>query len=217
MINIVYIDDEMFSTQGSLYEDISDVWKYNLKDVNSEFNLFLFDDVEKCINKLKLLGNNTVLILDIRMELINTDGATVLKEIRKSQITFPVIGYSANKNNDKNDIYLIPLLENDLFDYVLKNPSDFSELVNSINKAIDKFKDNIPLELTEALNEYIERHPELKDSKIFVKKYSENKEIPFSEIVEQIFKGTKFGKNYQKAMYKLAIEDLLDKKKVIHE
>ena len=112
---------------------------------------------------------------------------------------------------------MIPLLENDLFDYVLKNPSDFSELVNSINKAIDKFKDNIPLELTEALNEYIERHPELKDSKIFVKKYFENKEIPFSEIVEQIFKGTKFGKNYQKAMYKLAIEDLLDKKKVIHE
>lgn len=217
MINIVYIDDEMFSTQGSSYEDISDVWKHNLKDVNSELNLFLFDNVNECINKLKLLGNNTVIILDIRMELINTDGATVLKEIRENRITFPVIGYSANKNTDKNDTYLIPLLENDLFDYVLKNAADFSELVNSINKAIEKFKDNIPLELTEALNEYIERHPELKDSKIFVKKYSENKEISFSEIAEEIFKGTHFGKNYQKAMYKLTIEDLLDKKKVIDE
>lgn len=217
MINIVYIDDEMFSTQGSTYEDISDMWKYKLKGINSEVNLFLFDNVKECMDKLKQLGNNTVIILDIRMELINTDGATVLKKIREKQITFPVIGYSANKNTSRNDSYLIPLLENDLFDYILKNAADFSELVSSINKAIDKFKDNIPFELTEALNEYIERHPELKDSKIFVKKYSENKEIAFSEIAEEIFKGTHFGKNYQKAMYKLTIEDLLDKKKVIDE
>ena len=35
--------------------------------------------------------------------------------------------------------------------------------------AIEKFKDNIPLELTEALNEYLERHPEIKDSKIIIK------------------------------------------------
>jgi len=215
MINIVYIDDQMFSTDGSNYEDVLEMWEHYLKNISSDFKLYLFDDSTKCVDQLKQLGNNTILLLDIQMDLKNTDGATVLKEIRKNQITFPVIGYSANKNTHKNDPYLIPLLENDLFAYVLKNAADFSELIYFINKAIEKFKDNIPLELTEALNEYLERHPELKDSKILVSALDGKKELSFSDIQEEINKGTTFGKDYQKALYKIAFEDLKKHKKVI--
>lgn len=215
MINIVYIDDQMFSTDGSNYEDFKDMWSYRLRNISSEFELYLFDEEKECIDKLKELGNNTILLLDIQMDLKNTDGATVLKEIRKNQITVPVIGYSGNKDTPKNDIYLVPLLENDLFDYVLKKAGDFTELVNSINKAIEKFKDNIPLELTEALNEYLERHPEIKESKIVVKENSNTKEVSFSDIQEEIYKGTTLGKDYQKGMYKIAFENLRKKEKEI--
>ena len=66
----------------------------------------------------------------------------------------------------------------------------------------------IPLELTEALNEYLERHSDIKESKIVIKESHDTKEISFSEIQEEINKGSTFGKDYQKALYKIAFEYL---------
>ncbi len=216
MVNIVYIDDQMFSTPESSYEDFLDIWRNNLKDVSiKEFELFLFDDPESGINKIKSLGKNTIVLLDIQMDLRKTDGAEVLKKIRDENVTCPVIGYSGNKNSDKNQKYLIPLLENDLFGYVQKKTGNEPELIETINKAIEKFKDNIPLELGDALNEYLDRNPQFKSTKVTLKRNGENKEVSFSEIQDHMNKGTTFGKDYQKAIYKIAFEDFKEKKKVI--
>jgi len=213
MVNIVYLDDEFFSMRGGERKDAIDFLESDLEEINSEFNLFVYENGEDAILKIEALGKNTILILDMQMPQMN--GAEVLKKIREKNITCPAIGYSANKNNNKNDHLLVSLLENDLFAYVERAEEDRSNLIKAINKAIEKFKDNIPLELGESLNEYLERNPQFKDAKVIVKDNKGNKEVSFSEIQEHLNKGTVFGKDYQKAIYKIAFEDFKDKKKVI--
>ena len=198
MINILYLDDEIKTDKDSI-----DIFKMNIDGVNGDYNLYLYNDFNQFIKEVLNFGNNTIIILDIRMPVKN--GADVLKELRELKLTFPVIGYSANKD-DENDDLLIKLLENDLYSYVKKN--DHEKLVEVINNAIEKFKDNIPLELTEALNEYLERHNDIKESKIIIKESNSTKEISFSEIQNEINKGSTFGKDYQKALYKIAFEYL---------
>lgn len=213
MINIIYLDDEVFQMRGGEKEDAIDFLKNDLDEINGEFNLFVYETGREAILKIESLGQNTIIVLDIQMPEMN--GAEVLKELREKNITCPVIGYSANKNNDKNNDMLVSLLENGLFDYIERAEKDRSNLIEAINKAIKKFKDNIPLELGEALNEYLERNPKFRDSKVIVKDNGENKEISFSEIQDHLNRGTTFGKDYQKAIYKIAFEDFKEKKKII--
>ena len=175
MINILYLDDEIKTDKDSI-----DIFKMNIDGVNGDYNLYLYNDFNQFIKEVLNFGNNTIIILDIRMPVKN--GADVLKELRELKLTFPVIGYSAKNDHEK--------------------------LVEVINNAIEKFKDNIPLELTEALNEYLERHNDIKESKIIIKESNSTKEISFSEIQNEINKGSTFGKDYQKALYKIAFEYL---------
>jgi CheY-like chemotaxis protein len=241
MVNIVMLDDEIFSTQGGDEDETYELWESDLEgNLHDDFKLYIYDSYEKALSKIKELGNNTIVILDMKMPEI--DGSDFLKLIRDENFTIPVIAYTGNNieestivellNNDslskkeilkilKKEDYLsneekkLNLLKNDIFSYVKRGDVDKSKLIDSINKAIDKFKDNIPLELTEALNEYLERHPEIKDSKILVSEPDGNKELSFSAIQEEINKGTTFGKDYQKALYKIAFEDLKKQKKAI--
>ena len=207
MVNIVILDDEIFSISGSDKDEVYDLWESDLDDISDDFNLFIFDIAEDAFKKIQELGNNTIVILDMKMPKI--DGASFLKMIRENECTIPVIAYTSDDSTDK----IMDLLKNDIFSYIKKAGKDLSELIGTINKAIDKFRDNIPLELGEALNEYLNRHPEFKKSKVTVKETGESKEISFSEIHEEINKGTIVGKDYQKAMYKLAFEDLRKKEK----
>jgi len=242
MVNIVFLDDEIFASYAE--EDraeVYDTWRSDLEDnLEDDFELFLYNSADNALEKIKELGNNTIVILDMKMP--EMDGPTFLKMIREEEFTIPVIAYSADKvakneieellNNSayskekileylKEKDYFIKeemkedLLKNDIFTYVQKAQSDLSNLVEAINKAIEKFKDNIPLELGEALSEYLDRNPKLKDTMISVKENGEEKEVPFSEIQEQMNKGTTFGKDYQKAIYKMAFEDFKKKRKVI--
>ena len=208
MINIVYIDDEMFTTNGSTYDDIHDIWLYNLKDIEAnKFELFLYDDPEEFLRKIRELGNNTIVLLDMQMESKGTNGAIVLKSIRDINSTIPVIGYSGNKNNEKNRDLLIPLLENDLFAYVQKVTGYEPELIDAINKAITRFQNNIPLELSVALHEYLERHPKFKDIKVY--STSNGSKISLKEIEDEINHNTLEGLEYAKSLYKMSFEDLV--------
>lgn len=241
MVNIVLLDDEIFSMFGGNKEEVYDLWKSDLEDdLIDEFELHIYDSAKKALKKIEELGNNTIVILDMKMPEI--DGATFLKMIREKEYTIPVIAYSADEiyNNTIMDLLRdtsftkeqiiekllkkdyfekeemkAKLLKNDIFSYVRKADSDLTNLIKSINKAIEKFKDNIPLELGEALDEYLDRHKELKSSSVLVKEGDNVKEILFSDIHEEINKGTMLGKDYQKAMYKLAFEDLRKKEKQI--
>ena len=49
---------------------------------------------------------------------------------------------------------------------------------------------------------------DIKESKIIIKESNSTKEISFSEIQNEINKGSTFGKDYQKALYKIAFEYL---------
>ncbi len=211
MVNIVYLDNEIFSMRDGTKEDIQDLWESDLEGISDTFKLFIFDQADQTMEKVKSLGNNTILILDMQMEVIN--GAEFLKSLRKENITIPVIAYTAYEN-DANDNMFMDLMQNDLFSYVKKADKNYSSLVNTINKAIEKFKDNIPLELAEALNEYLTRHEEIKNSTVIAK---DGNEITFSNLLDHINKGTTLGKDYQKGMYKLAFEDLKNKDKKLDE
>lgn len=70
---------------------------------------------------------------------------------------------------------------------------------------------NPPLELINALNDYIERYPEKGKTKVM----SGRSSYYMKDIAEEIRKGTKIGIDYEKALYKMAFEDLLHGRKFI--
>lgn len=199
MVNIVYLDDEIFSMNGGTKEDAIDLLKSDLEDICDEFELFVFDDANEAMNRIKQLGNNTIMILDMQMP--KMDGADFLSKLRREDITIPVIAFTGNNNEDK----YMQLMENDIFSYVKKAEKNYSKLIMYINKAIEKFKDNIPLELSEALHEFLEKRPERKETIIMTK---DGDTLTLKDIEDEINKKMKIGLDYQKALYKMSFERL---------
>lgn len=199
MINIIVIDDELESNSDNI-----ELWESDLEEINSEFKLEIYNSPKYALENIEHLGHNTIVILDMQMPEMN--GAEFLKILRNNNITIPVIGYTGNPN----DKLLIDLLKNDLFSYVRKANNNPTELVEYINKAIEKFKDNIPLELTVALEEYLNRRPERKEKKIHTK---DGRVIQFGDILDEMHNNTEMGIDYQKALYKMSFEALLDGEK----
>jgi len=199
MIKIIVLDDELESNLDNI-----ELWESDLEEIDSNFKLEIYNSPKKALENIEHLGHNTIVILDMQMPEMN--GAEFLKELRNRGITIPVIGYTGNSN----DNLLIDLLKNDLFSYVRKANNNPTELVEYINKAIEKFKDNIPLELTNALEEYLNRRPERKEKKIHRK---DGRAIRFGDILEEMNNNTEIGVDYQKALYKMSFEALIDEEK----
>ena len=199
MIKIIVLDDELESNLDNI-----ELWESDLEEIDSNFKLEIYNSPKKALENIEHLGHNTIVILDIQMPEMN--GVKFLKELRNRGITIPVIGYTGNSN----DNLLIDLLKNDLFSYVRKANNNPTELVEYINKAIEKFKDNIPLELTNALEEYLNRRPERKEKKIHRK---DGRAIRFGDILEEMNNNTEIGVDYQKALYKMSFEALIDEEK----
>jgi len=199
MINIIVLDDELESSSDNI-----ELWESDLEEIDSDFKLEIYNSPKSALDSIEHLGHNTIVILDMQMPEMN--GAEFLKRLRNKNITIPVIGYTGNSN----DNLLIDLLKNDLFSYVRKANNNPTELVEYINKAIEKFKDNIPLELTDALKEYLNRRPERKEKKIHRK---DGRVIRFGDILDEMNNNTELGIDYQKALYKMSFEALLDGEK----
>jgi len=202
MINIIMLDDKFTNPNDEKLE----LWQRTLKNVNDgKFILELYDSPSHVLERVKSLGHNTIVILDMQMS--EMDGADFLIKLRDNEITIPVIGYTANKNDE----LIQDLLKNDLFSYIRKGTKESrGELVEYINKAIEKFKDNIPLQLTDALSEYLNRKPERKEKKIHTK---DGRVIRFGDILDEMNKNTEMGVDYQKALYKMSFEALIDEEK----
>ena len=199
MINIIVLDDELESSSDNI-----ELWESDLEKIDSDFNLEIYNSPKNALERIEHLGHNTIVILDMQMPEMN--GAEFLKRLRDKNITIPVIGYTGNPN----DNLLIDLLKNDLFSYVRKATNNPTELVEYINKAVEKFKDNIPLELTVALEEYLNRRPERKEKKVHTK---DGRVIQFGDILDEMNNNTEMGVDYQKALYKMSFEALLDGEK----
>ena len=75
-------------------------------------------------------------------------------------------------------------------------------------------RDVIPVELVEALEEYLDRHPQKKDITI-MSTCAHSAGIRMGDMPNQIREGTKIGIDYEKALYKMVFEDLLDGRKNI--
>jgi len=69
----------------------------------------------------------------------------------------------------------------------------------------------VPHELVEALKEYFERHPE----KAEIVVHSSISSVRMGDLPDEITRGTKVGIDYEKALYKMAFEDLIDGRKQI--
>lgn len=199
MVNIVYLDDEIFNISGGTKQDAIDLLESDLDDISDKFELFVFDSMDEALDKIKELGNNTILILDMQMG--DKNGADFLSNLRTENITIPVIAFTGNDNEER----YMQLMENDIFSYVKKAEKDYSKLKMYINKAIEKFKDNIPLELTEALHEFLEKRPERKETVIMTK---EGRTLTLKDIENEINKKSPIGIDYQKALYKMSFERL---------
>lgn len=73
-------------------------------------------------------------------------------------------------------------------------------------------RETVPVELVEALKEYLERHPEKKEISIHS---SSGKSVLMGDIPKEIEMGTELGLHYEKALYKMAFEDLLSGRKTL--
>ena len=71
----------------------------------------------------------------------------------------------------------------------------------------------VPYELIEALEEYLDRHPETKEIKILSKS---GNGITMGDMPDEIRKGTDIGIDYEKALYKMAFEDLINGRKQLY-
>lgn len=200
MINIIMLDD----TYKNDALDQKEVWekKFNRNSILSRVTIhyspyLLLEDISN-------FSLNSILILDLDLDMDDINGLTVLNKIREMNIHIPIIIYSAKI---EPDMYK-SMVKDNAFTYVRKGNQN--ELIQSIKDALNLLEDAIPLELSEAINEYINRHPEIKDSIVLTK---DNQELSFGEIVSEINNNTAFGINYQKALYKMSFEDLLQKDK----
>lgn len=73
-------------------------------------------------------------------------------------------------------------------------------------------KGPIPYEMIEALIEYFERHPKKADAVV----HSGKTLVRMGDMPNEILKGTKVGIDYEKALYKMAFEDLIDGRKTLN-
>ena len=60
------------------------------------------------------------------------------------------------------------------------------------------------------MEEYLDRNPKKKKTVIYRKSVIDDKSILMEDMPNQIRKGTEIGVEYEKALYKMAFEELLD-------
>jgi len=191
MINIVFVDDEYIHEK---------VWHKYLKDVDFKYVISIYDSPKKALEEIANFGHNTIVVLDMKMD--ELDGDKFLHAIREKDIFIPVIIYSANAMMSKTT-NLSQLIKDNIFSYIDKGQHE--ELVKTISDAVTMIKDAIPLELSEALHEFLEKRPERKDAVIMTK---EGHTLTFKDIENEINKKSSIGIGYQKALYKMSFERL---------
>lgn len=192
MINIVFIDDERINEK---------VWHKYLRDVNFEYEITIYESPKQALSEMVEFGNNTIIILDMNMPELH--GEEFLHRIRNNNIHIPVIVYSGNvkfANNSKFN----QLIKDNIFTYIEKTNRE--EVVISISAAADTIRDAIPLELSEALSEFLEKRPERKNNIIMTKS---GEEFSFAELEKLINSKSEIGVDYQKALYKMSFDRLL--------
>lgn len=195
MINIVFIDDRRVSINA---------WKTDLKNVAFKFEISVFNNPLEALDEIERFGNNTIIVLDMSMPQINGD--EFLHRIRNHNIHIPVIIYSGNVTlSDNNREKFNQLIKDNVFSYI--NRGEREELVKTIEAAVHMISNAIPLELSEALHEYLQRHPNFKDIKVFTT--GTGTKISLQEIEYAINRNTKEGVEYAKSLYKMSFEDLI--------
>ena len=200
MINIIMLDDEYERDK----EDQKEVWESKFKRSNIDANIIIYSSPNKLLEDIAHFELNSILILDLKMD--EKDGLSVLHDIRSRHIYIPIIIYSATVQ--------LTMYENMARDnaFTFINKPEKEKLITAVKEAVKLLEDAIPLELSDALNEYLEKRPERKDKKIYTKG---GRVISFGEIVKEINTNTEIGIDYQKALYKMTFEALINNEKKI--
>ncbi len=202
MINVIFIDDELKNEAMH-----ANIWQEKLDPEKIEFKVKVYSSPSEALENQETFSYNTIIVLDLQMP--ELDGDAFLHKIRQHDIHIPVIIYSGNvKINDNKKI--VSLIKDNIFTYIEKHNRD--EVIDSIIEASKMLKDIVPLELSEALSEYIERKPERKSMQIITKA---GVTYTLEEIVKEINEKSTFGVDYQKALYKMSFEDLAEGDKSI--
>ncbi|MEN4046575.1 response regulator [Sulfurimonas sp. NWX367] len=200
MINVFFIDDEM-----SPEEPHQKVWQNKLDKTGEVFFVKVYSNPTIAFEEKENFLYNTIIVLDLQMP--GFDGDKFLHKIRENNIHIPVIIYSGNVKIEENET-ILTLIKDNIFSYIEKPNRD--EVVNAIVNASKMLKDIVPLEVSEALQEYINRDPNRKNIIVTTK---DEATITTQEIIEEINKKTPFGISYTKALYKMSFESLLNEKK----
>jgi len=200
MINIIILDDEYKGKES----DFKDIWNSKFERANIQSNVTIYYSPNQLLKDIALFSLNSILILDLKMD--EKDGLSVLHEIRNQHIHIPIIIYSGTITDNMYE----NMAKDNAFTFVDKPKQ--KELISAVQEATKLLEDAIPLELSDALNEYLENRPERKNKKIYTK---DGKVISFGDIVKEINTNTEIGIDYQKALYKMTFESLINNEKKI--
>lgn len=200
MINILILDDEHTGHE----ENQKDLWESFCEKNKTDANIYIYTSPNLLLEEISKFALNSLLILDLEMS--ERDGLDVLNIIRKRNIHIPIIVYSGTIES-----YMYSdMAKQNLFTYVEK--PNRTILYDAVKRAIQLLDDAIPLELSDAVNEFVNRIPSRKEKMIRTR---DGHSISLGQLADAINKNEDIGIDYQKALYKMSIQALIDGDKEI--
>ncbi len=188
-IDLVFIDDEI--NNKILIQQLTK--KYN----NDYVTTYCFDQSDEGLEFIMKTPNQLILVLDLKMREHELQGIEILKKVREKKHIIPVIIKSGN-NEVSNDEFL-ELINNGVSYFVRKGTATSkTDEEESIHDAIKTLMGNVSV----ALDEYVKRNPDRK--KIIIA----SKSSTLEDLVEDVRLKTPMGIDFEKAIYKLAIDML---------
>lgn len=200
MINILILDDEHTGQE----KDQKDLWKNFCEKNTMDANIYIYTSPTLLLEDIEKFSLNSILILDLDMS--EKNGLDVLHIIRQKGIHIPIIVYSGTIES-----YMYSdMAKQNLFTYVEK--PNRTILYEEVKRAIQLLDDAIPLELSDAVNEFVNRIPSRKEKMIHTR---DGHSISLGQLADAINKNEDIGIEYQKALYKMSIQALIDGDKEI--
>ncbi len=193
-INLVFIDDELTNLVRKR------IIKKRYDDEIIE--TYCFDESQTGLDFIKESKEPIILILDLKMRDTEKQGIEILKEIRSFRKNIPVIIRSVN--NEVTNPEFRELINNNITHFIKKATSGVDHEESQEKEFIENARRFLMKNISTALDEYINRREDRKEIRIVTKSGGDS--IPLSGLLDEVNKESQQGIDFEKAIYKLAIE-----------
>lgn len=198
-INVVIIEDNEALKNGSLIWELEDTYK----------KVYFFTEPDIA---LKYISDNfsaqIIVLLDINFPDNTKNGHQILEEIRKISFNIPVILWSGINEYKES---FSDFINNKVNGYIKKDATSEEAI-----KILNGVADNYQIDIEHTLEEWINQHAdEDKDKPVYIT--TDGNSYSLNDILSEIQKETKIGKEFSKRLSKLTIDLLMRGKENIND